>query len=168
MKRRQRKKDQRSKGGRQEAPSGSRRGHRIGSKSPDAARQAPEGGVVPKSGQFEPSEGIEPLSDVCPIPSGSLGALAVEIWRLQARIRGTVTPDPVCLAVERIGASLGRLGLQVRDLQGEPYDEGLLVRVIEHEPGDGPRTISECLSPAVYYQGRLLKAADVVTKGDSR
>ncbi len=92
----------------------------------------------------------------------------MEIWRLQARIRGTVTPDPVCLAVERIGASLGRLGLQVRDLQGEPYDEGLLVRVIEHEPGDGPRTISECLSPAVYYQGRLLKAADVVTKGDSR
>ncbi len=124
--------------------------------------------MAPRAAAPGPGDRTEAQPGTCAIPMGSLCSLAVEIWRLEARSRGSQTPEPVLLAIERLGAGLGRLGVQVRDLVGEPFDEGLSVRVVEHEPGDEPRRISECLSPAVYYQGRLLKAADVVTKGDAR
>ena len=40
------------------------------------------------------------------------------------------------------------------------------VKVIEHEECDQPLMIAECLSPAIYYNGDLIRPAEVVTKGN--
>jgi hypothetical protein len=57
------------------------------------------------------------------------------------------------------------IGFSLETMVGEPYHENLAVRVVDHEGGASNRTIAECLSPVVYFHGRMVRAGEVVTKG---
>jgi hypothetical protein len=91
--------------------------------------------------------------------------VALDIWRIGQRAKADSTNERIVAAWERAEDRICRLGFKLDTMQDRPYDENLRVRVVEHEAGAGVRTIAECLTPAVFYNGVLIREAEVVTRG---
>ncbi len=91
--------------------------------------------------------------------------VALDLWRVGQRAKSENASDRVLAACERAEDRIKRLGFKLDTMQDRIYDEHLRVRVVEHEPGEGARVISECLNPAVFFNGVLIKEAEVVTRG---
>jgi hypothetical protein len=99
------------------------------------------------------------------VESAKVAELAIDLWRIEARAIKDGASDRVRAACERAAERLRGFGFDIDTLEGRPYDENLRVRVVDHEEAEGPRTIVECVTPAVYYQGSLVREAEVVTRG---
>jgi len=93
-----------------------------------------------------------------------LADVAVAAWRLQRRVERENAGEGILLACQSLQFRLEEMGLRLDEMIGEVYEEQLNIRVIEHIAGESER-ISECLSPAVYFHGLLIKPADVVVSG---
>lgn len=102
------------------------------------------------------------LSGVSP---SKVAELAVDVWRIESRARKEGAGDRVVAACERAVDRLRSMGFSLDSLEGRPYDENLRVRVVDHEDAEGPRTVLECVSPAVYHDDVLVREAEVVTRG---
>jgi len=104
------------------------------------------------------------------VDRGALAELAVSIWRIDQRARRNVgTPESVVLACETARDRLGALGIELRDLTGQTYDSHLRVRVVAGEDSIGATgavRIAQCLSPAVYRNGELIRPAEVTIEED--
>lgn len=96
------------------------------------------------------------------ITAEGLLPLALDLWRLH---RATQDESPLSALVTRAFGRLESLGLRLETLEGSAFDENARVRVVEHRPGPETRTIIECVTPAIYWRDRLLKEANVITKG---
>ena len=102
------------------------------------------------------------------IPLSVISDIAVDIWRITRRaLREESTPPSVVIACERAVETLEGAKVEIRDLAGEKYDENSRVSVIHEEGGKRNQVISECISPAIYYKGRLLRKAEVCLKGEA-
>jgi hypothetical protein len=99
------------------------------------------------------------------VSPAKVAELAVDLWRIEARARKESAGERIIAACERATDRLRSMGFVVDDLEGRPYDENLRVRVVDHEDGEGPRRVLECVSPAVYHQEVLVREAEVVTRG---
>lgn len=112
------------------------------------------------------------MSDVFEIETTNISLqavlnLAIDIWRIQRRARrDTSESSGVSVACERAVDTLHDIGIEIKELIGETYDENSLVHVIHEDGGPHNRVISECLSPAVYFQSKLIKKAEVIIKGE--
>jgi len=96
------------------------------------------------------------------IEVGKLVELLLAVWRTQRRAgRAEMTPETVLVACESTLDRVHALGFRLDDMLGQPYHENMRVRVVDQE-GDTNLCISECLAPAVYYQNRLIRPAEVV------
>ena len=95
----------------------------------------------------------------------SLADLVLDIWRLRQRAEREGVTERVMTAIERTEDRLQRLGFQTDTMQQHPYSENLRVKVIEHIDAEGPRSITECLTPAVYFGSKLIRMAEVITRG---
>lgn len=91
--------------------------------------------------------------------------IAAEIWKIQQRALAGSSNDRVVVACERAGEKLLRMGFKLDSLLGESYDTNLKARVLDHDPSQGPLIVGQCVSPAVYYKGELVREAEVITKG---
>jgi hypothetical protein len=91
--------------------------------------------------------------------------LAVDIWKLGERAKTEGASDRMIAAYERAEGRLKRIGFELDSMVGKPYDTNLKARVIDHESGEGPVVIGQCISPAVFFRGRLVREAEIVTKG---
>jgi hypothetical protein len=91
--------------------------------------------------------------------------IAVEVWKIQQRALTGTSGDRVIVACERAEDRLLRIGFKLESLVGEQYDTNLRARVLDHDPCHGPLIVGQCISPAVYYKGKLVREAEVVTKG---
>ena len=104
------------------------------------------------------------------VDQGALAELAVSVWRIDQRARRHPgTPESVVLACETARDRLGALGIELRDLTGQPYDANLRVRVVAGEESigaTGAARIAQCLSPAVYRNGELIRTAEVTIEGE--
>lgn len=97
--------------------------------------------------------------------------LAIEVWRLQERVKkmsaamGKEDAASV-FAAEKIRDIFSQIGIEVRDLTGQPYNEGMSLDVLARDyPADeNPthRIIQETISPAVYLDGELKKMSQVI------
>ena len=103
------------------------------------------------------------------IPLTSLVNLAVEHWRLTVWAAGHPARDAAASrhALRRMEDFLKMCDLEVRTLDGHPFDAGLAARVVDSTddpqmPG-GMIVIAETLSPMVLWRGKVVKAADVAT-----
>jgi hypothetical protein len=94
--------------------------------------------------------------------------LVVDVWRIQRRATRDGVTDPVRVACERAVERLSGLGFELKEMVGDPYHENLCVRVVHEEGGKGKKWISECLSPAVYFQSGLIRRAEIVIRGDEQ
>jgi hypothetical protein len=101
------------------------------------------------------------------VPLAALINLGLEHWRLAGAI-GPSPTAPARHALRRIGDFLSLCELDVRVLDGHAFDPGLAACVIDTI--DDPAlaadvvVIHETLSPMVLWRGRVVKAADVVTR----
>lgn len=100
--------------------------------------------------------------------AAEVAELAVDLWKLGDRARADAASERVAAAYERAEDRLKRIGFEVDPMVNRPYDTNLKVRVVGHEPGEGPLVISQCISPAVYFRGRLVREAEIVTNGSNR
>ncbi len=92
--------------------------------------------------------------------------LAVDVWKIELRAQAMAENDRVLAACERATDRFRKFGFEIRDLTGDDYDTNMRVNVVEHELASGPLKIAECLSPAVYFEGLLIREAEVVTSGN--
>lgn len=111
---------------------------------------------------FKPASGIQ-------IPL--LVEMAIEAWRVADRARKLQViakrEDPtIGFSVEKIHHILKEMGVEIRDPAGEAYHEGMGLDVLTFDcsPGELPanRIVQETVSPAVYFNGKLIKMAKVI------
>jgi len=97
--------------------------------------------------------------------------IALETWRIGARCRklqgAEGRGDPaIGFAVEKIHHILKEMGIEIQDPLGETYHEGMGLDVLTFDfpPDELPanRIVQETVSPAVYYNGKLIKMAKVI------
>jgi hypothetical protein len=97
--------------------------------------------------------------------------LAIETWRLQDRLKkmliASKKEDPgLAFATDKIRDIFSQIGIEVRDLSGQPYNEGMSLDVLtcDYPEGENPpsKIIQETISPAVYFDGKLLKMSQVI------
>lgn len=101
-----------------------------------------------------------------------LVAYAREAWRLRERLQSykTQLPAEAAAALERSTARLldlgSRYGLDIVDLTGERYLDGLNVHVLAYQERtdipEGAQVIGETVQPAVRYKGQLLHPGEVI------
>lgn len=101
----------------------------------------------------------------------SLIDLAIEIWRLQDRFKklqsATGRQDPsITFSIEKIQHILKEIGIETRDYTGQTYNEGMSLDVLtfDYSVGEKPtnRIIQETVSPAIFFDGKLHKMAQVI------
>lgn len=112
-----------------------------------------------------PAGGGNAINRFDSVPVAGVAELAVDVWRAGTRARREPSAERVLIACERAIDRLATLGFTLSDMKDRIYDENLKVRVIEHEDDEGDRRIVECITPAVFYQDRLVREAEVVTRG---
>ncbi len=97
--------------------------------------------------------------------------MAIEAWRVLDRTRklqvATKREDPaIGFSIEKIHHILKEMGVEIKDPAGETYHEGMGLDVLtfDYSPGESPanKIIQETVSPAVYYNGKLIKMAKVI------
>ena len=97
--------------------------------------------------------------------------LAIEVWRLQERLKRMSASigkdDPASLfAAEKIRDIFAQIGVEIRDFTGQPYNEGMSLDVLtsDYPVGENPsdRIVQETITPAVYFDGKLLKMSQVI------
>ena len=110
------------------------------------------------------------------VETEQLKGLAVECWRIR-----NLLPEFVCSnkqpvlssVVNKMGAMLTSMGIEVEDPTGWDYKDGMTMNVALFEENstlpNGTRTITETLSPNVYVAGTLVQSARIIVsvgKGD--
>jgi len=95
----------------------------------------------------------------------AIAELVVDVWKIGTRAAGQEDSGRVLSACERAMERAQRIGFTVEDPSHLPYDTNMKVRVVEHDFSDGPPKIAQCLSPAIYFRGDLVREAEVITEG---
>ena len=93
--------------------------------------------------------------------------LVVDVWRAKQRAdRDSSTPASVRLACENAVDRLMQLGFRIDDLVGKPYHHNEKAKVVHKEGGTANPRVSQCFSPAVYFEGKLVKKAEIAVRGE--
>lgn len=127
--------------------------------------------LKPRDKTFRPPEiSREPESTtIAQIPL--LAEMAIEVWRVAGRtgkLQDSAKKDDPAIgfSIEKIYHILTKMGVEIKDPTGEIYHEGMCLDVLtfDYSPDEPPanRIIQETLSPAIYYNGRLIKMAKVI------
>ncbi len=107
-------------------------------------------------------------------PSGQVSSIveiAIETWRVGDRLKklqvlANKEGPTIGFSIERIQHILKEMGVEVKDPAGEIYHDGMGLDVLtfDYGPGELPtnRIVQETVSPAVYYNGQLIKMAKVI------
>jgi hypothetical protein len=108
---------------------------------------------------------LQEHQDSLSIPADMVASLAVDLWKISERAKSEPVAERVLAACDRAEERLKRIGFEIEEMTGRPYDTNMRVHVVDHDGGEEPLSISECLSPAIYYRGELIREAEVITKG---
>jgi len=96
-------------------------------------------------------------------------AIATHAWK--ARVRLSRADGPISSDVERIGRhldaiveSLEKLGMEIKDHTGEPFDYGQSLKVAASQPKEGisQEFVAETIRPTIYVKGKLIQQGEVV------
>lgn len=100
------------------------------------------------------------------IRASEVVGLVIDLWRMQKRAEKEQIPERFTIALERSVERIYGLGFEIREHKDEFYDPHMNVVVVENLGGE-PLRILECLTPAVYYKGKLIERANVVIGGNN-
>jgi hypothetical protein len=98
--------------------------------------------------------------------------LLADVWTKLWRVRKAIAKDEAdrqTLAAydKRLGDildTIGELGFVIRDHTGEKFLNGMSLRVLLFQPHEGVavETISETISPSVFYNNQLVRMGEVI------
>jgi len=104
-----------------------------------------------------------------PIALQECADLAIDAWRAVSRAcADPQTPERVATAIMRISERMQDLGFMTKDLTGVPYAPDMRARIVEQVGIGPPFRVIECLAPAVYFRGKLVRPAEIVVKGEAK
>ena len=112
----------------------------------------------------------EPAPSSLNVPLASLIELGVEHWRLSVWLATQPSKDAAAArhALRRMEDFLKRCELEVRPMDGLPFDAGMAARVIDTVDDPklpaGKSFVAETLSPLVLWRGNVVRDADIVTR----
>lgn len=106
----------------------------------------------------EPSESEGPTA-------AEVAGLAVDLWKLGERAKSEGASERLAAAYERAEDRLKRIGFEIDTMVGRPYDTNIKAKVVDHESGEGSLVIGQCISPAIFFRGKLVREAEIVTMG---
>jgi hypothetical protein len=98
------------------------------------------------------------------LTSEDFAHVAIDLWRITCRAKADGSSERVLVACERAEDRLKKLGFAI-EVPGEAYSTNMRLKVVDHEPSEGPLRVIDCLAPAIYMNGELLLEAEVVTGG---
>jgi hypothetical protein len=98
------------------------------------------------------------------IDPAKVAEFAVDLWRIRSRAASEGASERVVAACERAEDRMRRMGFETEMLEGA-FDPNQRARVVDHEDADGPLSIAACLTPAVTFNGILVREAEIVTRG---
>lgn len=111
------------------------------------------------------------LTKIRTVDMSRLIDIVVEMWRLQHRCRqlqkevGRDDPS-IAFSLDKVQHVLKEIGIEARDYTGQSFNEGMSLDVLtfDYPVGEKPlnRIIQDTVSPAIYFDGKLLKMAQVI------
>lgn len=122
----------------------------------------------PSDAPVESTGGLHPIRA---LQISSMIDIAIETWRLHDRLMklqiAAGREDPsIAFSVDKIQHVLKEIGIETRDYTGQVYTEGMSLDVLtfDYPVGEKPaqRIVLETISPAVYFDGKLEKMAQVI------
>lgn len=108
---------------------------------------------------------------IASVPLKTLVTLATETWRVRRklmRLEQLSLPEVSSLSasIERLGSCLQEMGIECKEYDGQPYDDGLNVKVLDYEDSAELAPGSECIVrtvlPGILVQGTLIRQGEVV------
>jgi hypothetical protein len=99
------------------------------------------------------------------VPPIEFVPVIIDIWRVKQRSVKESSSERVTTGCDRALERLEKIGFRLEDHINHPYDEDMMITVIENEEGSESRHIVECISPSIYYQGILVQPGEVITRG---
>lgn len=122
-------------------------GHPVGAKSSDA------------NGDAIPFSVVQAISTI-----------ATNTWRARNRMMNSDNGDAkeemkrVVRHIDAVFDALSQIGVEVRDMQGRPYDAGMALKVISFEPTPGlsEEEVSETIKPTITWEGKLIQMGEVI------
>ncbi len=118
-----------------------------------------------------PVDSTTGLHPIRALQISSMIDIAIETWRLHDRLKkmqiAAGREDPsIAFSVDKIQHVLKDIGIETRDYTGQPYTEGMSLDVLtfDYPIGEKPaqRIVQETISPAIYFDGKLEKMAQVI------
>lgn len=96
--------------------------------------------------------------------------IAIHAWRLQRRMKDRVTKQVLeeqragHRNVEGILETLERVGVKLRDREGEAYDYGLPERVVgaEKRVGLEREMVAETIRPSLFFRDQIIKPGEII------
>jgi hypothetical protein len=107
------------------------------------------------------------------LEAGTMEALcdiAIHVWRLQRRMKDRVTKKVLDehrtghRNVEGILEALERVGVKLRDREGEVYDYGLPERVVGAEKRGGleREMVAETIRPSLFFRDQIIRPGEII------
>jgi hypothetical protein len=96
--------------------------------------------------------------------------LATGLWRIRQKMvkPGTNEPsDDLRIAFRHLDSTWDLLieeGIEIKDFANQPFNAGMMLKVISHEPTPGLRRdmIIETIKPTVFYKGEPIQIGEVI------
>lgn len=100
----------------------------------------------------------------------ALSTIATNAWRAKNKMLDAETGEVkdemkrVYRHVEALFDALNQIGIEVRDMQGRPYDSGMALKVVCFEPTPGlyKEKITETIKPTIARRGQLIQIGEVI------
>jgi hypothetical protein len=100
----------------------------------------------------------------------ALSVIATNAWRARNKMVNTENGEAkeemkrVYRHVEAVFDALSQIGIEIRDMQGHPYDSGMALKVISFEPVPGlfKEEIMETIKPTILWQNQLIQIGEVI------
>ena len=112
------------------------------------------------------TEEVSKITPICSPDEHLLVRIALDAWRIDSRLRKFNDPLTAVISArsstERLFDDLNSAGLQIKDYVGHPYDENLIVNVVDDLGSSSKKVVIECLEPAVIFEGELKHTASVI------
>jgi hypothetical protein len=135
----------------------------VNSKVESASTSSPATPILTAKQGEEEQRGNAPSA----LDPSDVAELVVDLWRLKKRMDTEGVSERLATSFERVEDRLSRLGLAWDSMEGAKYDENLKARVLDHEVGEGALRVSQCVSPAVFFDSRLVREAEIITTGEA-
>lgn len=103
--------------------------------------------------------------------------LAIKIWRIKKRLKGIVSSlddqqkKKVEYALRDINRYLKHKDIQIEDLEGEKFNEGMNLKVVSRTKAKKNREIKypiikKTITPTIFYKDKVIKKGEIIVSGN--